>query len=228
MACAGTDFLSRVGGEIGTKGRMVTSSGTSRRRNPSGLPADSGSIAMNHCDVARKMTGLWQRQQCGYECSYGSWWNSRPRWVRSVSSASLASRKKSPPTMSSPSLKWPASSIITLDQSTNSVVERLTDPTRVEVKQTKGLVVGYVQSGKVRGLATTSPRWRMRQTSLRSSSNHSTDDAIATAMVQAYNDWHVQDWCGAHPGRFIPLGLPMIASGSYRSAAAPASLRARD
>ena len=24
------------------------------------------SIAMNHCDVARKMTGLWQRQQCGY------------------------------------------------------------------------------------------------------------------------------------------------------------------
>jgi hypothetical protein len=44
--------------------------------------------------------------------------------------------------------KWPASSITTLDQSTNSVVERLTDPTRVEVKQTKGLVVGYVQSGK--------------------------------------------------------------------------------
>jgi hypothetical protein len=25
------------------------------------------SIAMNHCDVARKITGLWQRQQCGYE-----------------------------------------------------------------------------------------------------------------------------------------------------------------
>lgn len=44
--------------------------------------------------------------------------------------------------------KWPASSIITLDRSTNSVIERLTDPTRVEVKQTKGLVVGYVQSGK--------------------------------------------------------------------------------
>lgn len=44
--------------------------------------------------------------------------------------------------------KWPASSITTLDQSTNSVIERLTDPTRTEVKQTKGLVVGYVQSGK--------------------------------------------------------------------------------
>ena len=23
-------------------------------------------MLMNHCDVARKMTGLWQRQQCGY------------------------------------------------------------------------------------------------------------------------------------------------------------------
>ena len=27
------------------------------------------SIEMNHCSVARKMIGLWQRQQCGYECS---------------------------------------------------------------------------------------------------------------------------------------------------------------
>ena len=44
--------------------------------------------------------------------------------------------------------KWPASSITTLDQSTSAVVERLTDPTRAEIKQTKGLVVGYVQSGK--------------------------------------------------------------------------------
>ena len=23
---------------------------------------------MNHCAVARKITGLWQRQQCGYRC----------------------------------------------------------------------------------------------------------------------------------------------------------------
>ena len=36
------------------------------------------------------------------------------------------------------------------------------------------------------------------------------DDDIATAMVKAYNDWHVHEWCGRHPGRFIPLGLPMI------------------
>ncbi|WP_329414591.1 Z1 domain-containing protein [Nocardia vinacea] len=44
--------------------------------------------------------------------------------------------------------KLPASSITTLDQSTNEVLERLTDPIRIEIKQTKGLVVGYVQSGK--------------------------------------------------------------------------------
>ena len=44
--------------------------------------------------------------------------------------------------------KWPAASITTLDQSTDAVVERLTDPTRSDIKRTKGLVVGYVQSGK--------------------------------------------------------------------------------
>ena len=36
------------------------------------------------------------------------------------------------------------------------------------------------------------------------------DDDIAGAMVKAYNDWHVHEWCGKHPGRFIPLGIPMI------------------
>jgi predicted TIM-barrel fold metal-dependent hydrolase len=25
--------------------------------------------------------------------------------------------------------------------------------------------------------------------------------------LQAYNDWHVDEWCGSHPGRFIPCGL---------------------
>ena len=44
--------------------------------------------------------------------------------------------------------KWPAASITTIDQSTDAVVERLTDPTRSDIKRTKGLVVGYVQSGK--------------------------------------------------------------------------------
>ena len=32
-------------------------------------PGSSPSMEMNHCSVARKMMGLWQRQQCGYECS---------------------------------------------------------------------------------------------------------------------------------------------------------------
>lgn len=44
--------------------------------------------------------------------------------------------------------KWPASSISSLDETTTEVIERLSRPTRPETKQTKGLVVGYVQSGK--------------------------------------------------------------------------------
>lgn len=43
---------------------------------------------------------------------------------------------------------WPASSISSLDETTTEVIERLSRPTRLEAKQTKGLVVGYVQSGK--------------------------------------------------------------------------------
>ena len=27
-------------------------------------------------------------------------------------------------------------------------------------------------------------------------------------MLQAYNDWHIDTWCGTYPGRFIPLCLP--------------------
>ena len=26
--------------------------------------------------------------------------------------------------------------------------------------------------------------------------------------VRAYNDWHIDEWCGAYPGRFIPMALP--------------------
>ncbi len=36
------------------------------------------------------------------------------------------------------------------------------------------------------------------------------DEALAVALVQAYNDWHIDSWCGAYPGRFIPLALPMM------------------
>jgi len=30
---------------------------------------------------------------------------------------------------------------------------------------------------------------------------------VGLAVLRAYNDWHVEAWCGAHPGRFIPLGV---------------------
>ena len=36
------------------------------------------------------------------------------------------------------------------------------------------------------------------------------DKDVALAMVRAYNDWHIDDWCGSHPGRFIPCSLPAI------------------
>jgi len=31
---------------------------------------------------------------------------------------------------------------------------------------------------------------------------------LAIAMLRAYNDWHIDDWCGRYPGRFIPLAIP--------------------
>lgn len=43
---------------------------------------------------------------------------------------------------------WSADALASLDESTTQVVERLTDPQRTEARQAKGLVVGYVQSGK--------------------------------------------------------------------------------
>ncbi len=36
------------------------------------------------------------------------------------------------------------------------------------------------------------------------------DKDVAQAMTMAYNDWHIDQWCGAFPGRFIPLVLPMM------------------
>jgi len=34
-----------------------------------------------------------------------------------------------------------------------------------------------------------------------------TDKAKALVHLRAYNDWHIDEWCGAHPGRFIPCAL---------------------
>jgi predicted TIM-barrel fold metal-dependent hydrolase len=36
------------------------------------------------------------------------------------------------------------------------------------------------------------------------------DKDVALAMVRAYNDWHIDEWCGTYPGRFIPCVLPAI------------------
>lgn len=33
------------------------------------------------------------------------------------------------------------------------------------------------------------------------------DRDTSGVMVKAYNDWHIEDWCGAHPDRFIPMGI---------------------
>lgn len=33
------------------------------------------------------------------------------------------------------------------------------------------------------------------------------DKAKALVHMRGYNDWHVDEWCGSHPGRFIPCAL---------------------
>lgn len=43
---------------------------------------------------------------------------------------------------------WDAEALATLDRSTNEIVQRLADPSATKGYQTKGLVVGHVQSGK--------------------------------------------------------------------------------
>jgi predicted TIM-barrel fold metal-dependent hydrolase len=36
------------------------------------------------------------------------------------------------------------------------------------------------------------------------------DKGLALAVLRAYNDWHIEEWCGAYPGRFIPMALPVL------------------
>jgi predicted TIM-barrel fold metal-dependent hydrolase len=36
------------------------------------------------------------------------------------------------------------------------------------------------------------------------------DSDLALAVTQAYNDWHIEEWCGAYPGRFIPCVIGPI------------------
>src|SRR5258706_12107451 len=51
------------------------------------------------------------------------------------------------------------------------------------------------------------------------------DEELALAAMRAYNDWHLEAWCGAHPDRFIPnqiayLRDPEIAAEEIRRNAA--------
>jgi predicted TIM-barrel fold metal-dependent hydrolase len=36
------------------------------------------------------------------------------------------------------------------------------------------------------------------------------DKDVAIELLRAYNDWHVDDWCGTYPGRMIPLSIPPV------------------
>jgi predicted TIM-barrel fold metal-dependent hydrolase len=36
------------------------------------------------------------------------------------------------------------------------------------------------------------------------------DKDAARILTEAYNDWHIDDWCGHAPERFIPLAVPAI------------------
>ena len=36
------------------------------------------------------------------------------------------------------------------------------------------------------------------------------DKELSRVMTQAYNDWHIDGWCAKHPGRFIPLAIPLM------------------
>jgi predicted TIM-barrel fold metal-dependent hydrolase len=36
------------------------------------------------------------------------------------------------------------------------------------------------------------------------------DKDVALQLVQAYNDWHIDEWCGTHPGRMIPCSVPPV------------------
>jgi predicted TIM-barrel fold metal-dependent hydrolase len=38
----------------------------------------------------------------------------------------------------------------------------------------------------------------------------SSDKELGLAVLRAYNDWHIDEWCGSYPGRFIPLALPPL------------------
>jgi hypothetical protein len=77
--------------------------------------------------IAAKQWERWYREERRAGRTY--YWDSFARYLRETQ-------------------QWLEESILSLDETTTAVVERLADPTREEPYQSKGLVVGYVQSGK--------------------------------------------------------------------------------
>src|SRR5437870_7983456 len=76
--------------QAGSHFTFLISSSVRLRSVPPGIGV---SIEMNHCSVDRKMTGLWQRQQCGYECSTFSACTSTPRFFSNSTIGSLRSEE---------------------------------------------------------------------------------------------------------------------------------------
>ncbi len=46
----------------------------------------------------------------------------------------------------------------------------------------------------------------------------SEDKDYAAAVLRAYNDWHIDEWCGSYPDRFMPLALPAMWSAEETAA----------
>jgi hypothetical protein len=36
------------------------------------------------------------------------------------------------------------------------------------------------------------------------------DKVVMDVLVKAYNDFHMDEWCGSYPGRFIPMGIVQL------------------
>ena len=73
--------------QAGSHFTFLISSSVSLRSVP---PFMGVSMEINHCSVARKIMGLWQRQQCGYACSSVSVCSNTPRAFRSSTIGLLA------------------------------------------------------------------------------------------------------------------------------------------
>src|ERR1039457_1405943 len=75
-------------------------------------PGMGVSMEMNHCSVARKITGLWQRQQCGYECTVFCVCSSAPRLLTKSTIGWFASHTHVPVYSGSPLRRIPFSSTL--------------------------------------------------------------------------------------------------------------------